>query len=48
MGIAGLEVGPRVFVEDYLRDLTAKISEIASIFQAERTLVMGSLGRTES
>ncbi|CAE7646266.1 rluC [Symbiodinium sp. CCMP2592] len=26
---------------DYLRDLTAKISEIASIFQAERTLVMG-------
>ncbi|CAE7241941.1 rluC [Symbiodinium natans] len=27
--------------EEYLRDLTAKVSEIASIFQAERTLVMG-------
>ena len=30
--------------EEYLRDLTAKVSEIASIFQAERTLVMGWLG----
>ncbi|CAE7294183.1 rluC [Symbiodinium natans] len=27
--------------QEYMRDLTAKISEIACIFQAERTLVMG-------